>query len=183
MSVASFSQSLADIVTRGEEMPKLQGVGKDIEGKIIEIVKTGKLKQLEELEKEVPASLIELMKLPGLGPKKVKVLFDKLGIETFDQMEKAARDGKIADLKGFGEKTQQKILQEIEQRKGVEKQNLLSTTKQAADELIKYLKKIKGIGKVEAAGSFQAQKRNCRGPRYPGHLQKCRRGDEEIFAI
>ena len=119
MSVASFSQSFADIVTRGEEMPKLQGVGKDIEGKIVEIVKTGKLKQLEELEKEVPASLIELMKLPGLGPKKVKVLFDKLGIETFDQMEKAARDGKIAELKGFGEKTQQKILQEIEQKKGV----------------------------------------------------------------
>jgi DNA polymerase (family 10) len=158
MSVASFSQSLADIVTRGEEIPKLQGIGKDIEGKIVEIVKTGKLKQLDELEKKVPASLIELMKLPGLGPKKVKVLFDKLHIETFDQMEKAARDGKIAGLKGFGEKTEQKILHEIEQKKGIEKQNLLSTTAQAADDLIKYLKKIKGIDKVEPAGSFRRQK-------------------------
>jgi DNA polymerase (family 10) len=158
MTAASYSQSMADIVLRGEELPKLPGIGKDIEGKIIEIVKTGKLKQLVDLQKQVPAGLTELMKLPGLGPKKVKTLYDKLGIETFDALEKAARDGKIEKIAGFGEKTQQHILDQIQQKKGVQTSTTLAVAEQAAVLLVPYLKKIKGVKQVDVAGSFRRRK-------------------------
>jgi DNA polymerase (family 10) len=158
MTVASYSQSLADIVSRNEQLPKLSGIGKDIEGKIVEIAKTGKLKQLADLLKQIPAGLIDLMKLPGLGPKRVKILYDKLGIETFDALEKAAREGRIEKIAGFGEKTQQHILDQIDQKKGIQKQTTLAMAEEVAMPLMNYLEKIKGVKQVETAGSYRRRK-------------------------
>jgi DNA polymerase (family 10) len=158
MTVASFGQSFDDIISRGQELPKLSGIGKDIEGKIIEIVRTGKLKQLVDLQKQIPAGLIDLLKLPGLGPKRVKILYDKLGVKTFDALEKAAKEGKIEKIAGFGEKSQQHIIEQIEQRKGIQRNITLASAEEAALPLIEYLKKIKGVKKAEAAGSFRRRK-------------------------
>ncbi|OHB58751.1 MAG: DNA polymerase III [Planctomycetes bacterium GWF2_50_10] len=162
MSVASFSQSLADIIISGQEIPKLAGIGKDLEGKIGEIVKTGKLAQLKELESQVPTELIELTHLPGLGAKRVRLIYDKLGVKTIDALEKAARSEKIRAIRGLGEKTEKNILAEIEKRKGLQQNVRLIDAIKAAAPLVEYLKAVNGVTQVTVAGSYRRRKETVR---------------------
>jgi len=108
-TVSSLSRSAADMVQDDEDLSRLPGIGKDLAGKIKEIIETGSLTRLKELETQVPAELIALMKISDLGPRRVLALHNKLGISTREELEKAARSGKVRELTGFGEKTELKI--------------------------------------------------------------------------
>ncbi len=157
-TIGGLSQSAADMVKRGEDLSKLSEIGKDLAGKIEEIIKSGKLPLLEDLKKELPIELSNLMKISSLGPKRIKALHEKLGISTLDELAKAARDKKIREVDGFGEKTEESILEEVGKIKGVKERIKLVEAEQIAESLIDYLKKAKGIKDIAAAGSYRRRK-------------------------
>src|SRR6266436_4823209 len=99
-----------------EALSKIPGIGKSIALKIKELATTGSLKYLEELSAEFPSGILELFSLPGLGAKKIKALFDQLGISSIEQLQKACEIGRVAELPGFGETTQQKLCDMIAKR-------------------------------------------------------------------
>src|SRR5215475_2251030 len=92
-----------------EALSKIPGIGKSIALKLKELAETGSLKYLEELSAEFPSGILELFSLPGLGAKKIKALYDKLQISSIEQLQKACETGRVAELPGFGETTQQKL--------------------------------------------------------------------------
>ena len=102
------------MVEEGEDLTELPAIGKDMASHITELVNTGRLSILDEVSKEVPRSLVQLTRLPGVGPKKVRKLWDELDITTLDDLAAAAGEGKIAALDGFGTKSEEKILEAIE---------------------------------------------------------------------
>ncbi len=151
------SKSIVEMVDQGEDLTKLPGIGKDLAEKVKEIVRTGSLSQLKEIEGRTPPELSRLMKIAGLGPKRVKILHDKLGITGLGELRKAAQDGKISQLKGFGKKTEQQIVEEIGREKK-EKRFKLVVAEEVANAIIKYLKKVKGVKEAIVAGSYRRRK-------------------------
>ncbi len=159
-TVSGLSQSVADMVKKGEDLSKLSGIGKDIAGKIKEIVETGTLQQLEILKSELPGELLDLLKMETLGPKRVKALYDELDIKNLSQLEKAAKDHKIQNLDGFGKKTEQKILNEIERfnKEGEKGRFKLVVAEEYILPLKEYLEKIKSVKLIDIAGSYRRRK-------------------------
>ena len=102
-----------------ERLGEIKGIGEALQKKITELVTTGRLAYYEELKASVPPGWWTCSQIPGLGPKKVKALHDQLGVETVEQLEAACQAGKVAELDGFGEKTQSKILEGIAFRRQV----------------------------------------------------------------
>ncbi|MEW5755337.1 MAG: DNA polymerase/3'-5' exonuclease PolX [Pseudomonadota bacterium] len=158
MTIRDLKQELSGMVERGEDLMELPGIGKDLAAKIREILATGGAKFLKQLQKEVPASLEELLKIPGLGPKRVKQLFEQLHIKTLRQLEVAARAGTLRDLPGFGIKTEQRILEAIEQQQVAEKRFMIHVARQYGEALVDYLKKLPDIDEVVIAGSYRRGK-------------------------
>jgi len=99
-----------------EAVAKVPGIGKSIAQKIKELASTGSLKYFEELSAEFPVGIMELFSLPGLGAKKIKALYDRLGINSIEQLQKACEDGRVAELPGFGQTTQQKLCESVAKR-------------------------------------------------------------------
>jgi len=154
-SIAGLPMSVADMVERGEDLTVLQGIGKELAAKITEIVKTGTLAKLKEIEERTPPELSRLMKVAGLGPKRVKVLYEKLGVKDFEGLRQAAEKHLIRELPGFGEKTEQKILEDIA---GAEKRGQrvkLVVAEEVARSLVGHLSKARGVKNVEVAGSYR----------------------------
>ncbi len=101
-TVLEYPQNLAALLQEGKELPKLTGIGKDLAGKIREIVETGTCSALRELEQEVPPELTEMLTLSGLGPKKAAAVYRELGVRNLRELAAAAEAQKIRALKGFG---------------------------------------------------------------------------------
>lgn len=157
-AVSSLPRSVSDMLESGEDLTELPGIGKDLAGKIQEIIKTGSLALLEELKGKTPSGLSQLMKLEGLGPKRVSALNRNLGVTSLKELEEAARRGKVRELDGFGKKTEQKILEELEAYEGIEKRIKLMEAEQRARSIVEYLKGVKGIKKITVAGSYRRRK-------------------------
>ncbi|KAB3529046.1 DNA polymerase/3'-5' exonuclease PolX [Alkaliphilus serpentinus] len=137
---------------------EIEGIGKALEEKIIELVKTGELEFYRRLKEEFPEGLLELLKIQGLGPKKVRVLYDKLNITSVEELERACLEDKLSNLKGFGEKTTKKILEGIENYKNFSGQYLISTGLAYGNEMVKVLKTNPLIKRVSLAGSIRRHK-------------------------
>lgn len=157
-TLRDLPQDVAAMLAKGEDLTELPGIGKDLASKIREIVETGTAAMLEEHRKTVPATLVELLKIPGIGPKRVKALYHDLGIRTLDQLQKAAEEGRVRALRGFGEKTEHYLLHHLQARTGEEKRIKLAIATQYADALIAYLKEFPGVTQVVAAGSYRRAK-------------------------
>ncbi len=158
-TIQGLSQSVAAMVHEGQNLSELPGVGKDLAGKIAAIVATGTLPLLKELQRELPAGLTDLMKVPGLGPKRVAILYKELGIATLDDLAQAAEQGRIQALEGFGQKTEQHILEEtgkLQQRQS--KRISLVVAEQVAGPLVEYLQQTPGANDIVVAGSYRRQK-------------------------
>lgn len=157
--IGDMSEQVAQMVQDDRDLTELKGIGKDLAEKIREIVTTGRLEFLESLEKEVPASLLELMKIPDLGPKKVAAMYRELGITTMEDLKKAVEAKKISALKGFGEKTEQKIFKSISRpKKEFGRRTLLIDAEPSAFAYKKYLESKPGVKSVCLAGSFRRGK-------------------------
>lgn len=154
----SLTSSLADMVSAGEDLTELSGIGEDLAGKIAEIIRTGGLKQLEEIKTQTPLVLGDLLDVKGLGPKRVRRLHDELDIKNLDQLEKAAREGKIRALHGFGAKIEADILDDLERTTQGEKRILLRKARQVVEPLLDYMRSGESIERVAAAGSYRRRK-------------------------
>jgi len=176
-TIAGLSRDVADMVSRNEDLTRLPGIGRDLSKKILEIVETGHLRFLDTLEKNAHASFSELMEIPGLGPRKVKALYDELDIRNIEELEEAAEQGRIALVAGFGIKSQQNILKEILRRKERSRRITYQAAMFAAEPLLSYLRACDDITQVAIAGSF----RRCR--ETIGDLDllvTCRRGADAV---
>ena len=160
-TVGGLSKSVADLIEQKKDLSLLPGIGKDLADKIKTIVETHSHPLLEDLEKELPSGLPRLMKIQGMGPKKVKMLFEELGIQSVEQLKRAAGEKKIQKLSGFGAKTEQSILEELtrlEEHKGKKERIKLSVAEQIAQPLLTYLKRVEGVKDLEVAGSYRRRK-------------------------
>ncbi|MCR4332608.1 MAG: type-X family DNA polymerase, partial [Sulfuricaulis sp.] len=145
----------SDMVAGGEDLTELPGIGEDLAAKIQEIVETGKCQFLEKLRQKTPPTITELLKIPGLGPKRVRALYHELDVHTLEQLARAARDGRIRKLPGFGEKTEQTILEAISAHVEKQARFKLAVAAQYAEPLRKYLEKISGVKQAVLAGSYR----------------------------
>jgi DNA polymerase (family X) len=155
--VTGLSQSLADLLARGEELTELPGIGRDLAGKIGEIVRTATLTKLNELEARVPPVLAELTRIGGLGPKRVAILHQKLGVNSVADLEQAAKQGRIKELKGFGEKIEQAILAGVGHL-AAEKRFPLANVEVMAEALLRHLQGVPGVEHAIVAGSYRRRR-------------------------
>ena len=156
--VQMLGQELKTLFEKGEDLTLLPGIGKDLSAKIEEIVHTGECKSLQKLRKSLPAGLTDLLQIPGIGPKKVHALYHELDIHTPEQLLRAAKDGRLQTLHGFGVKTSQAVIKNIEAHIQQKHRMKLAVAAQYADALVAYLGKQKSVEEVIIAGSY----RRCR---------------------
>ncbi len=134
----------------------LDGIGTDLAAKIETLLDTGRLPQLEQLEREVPAVVFELMRVPGLGPKKVKALVDTLGIDSLAALEEACQQGRVQSIKGFGAKTEAAILENLAFARDPDRARMLwNDADVIAQELLAWMRGCPAVTQAEAAGSLR----------------------------
>ncbi|MFW6119701.1 MAG: DNA polymerase/3'-5' exonuclease PolX [Petrotogales bacterium] len=136
----------------------IEGIGKSLAEHVAEYLEEGKIKKYEELTKEVPEQLSELLRIEGLGPSKVRDLVNKLGIKNIEELKKAIKEKEIRALEGFGEKTEQNILKSLEQYELRNERMRIDTAMNIAKEIIEYLKKNVDVKKINYAGSLRRMK-------------------------
>ena len=141
-----------------EAVAKIPGIGKSIALKIKELAATGSLKYFEELSAEFPAGIMELFSLPGLGAKKIKALYDRLGINSIEQLQKACEDGRVAEMPGFGKTTQQKLCESIEKRAAHAGSFQFGQVAAEAEKLRSDLAAHDAALQVDIAGSYRRRK-------------------------
>lgn len=154
-TLGELSQDARMLVEKGDDLKRLPGIGDDLSAKIREIVATGSCSFLARLRTELPPAVVELLKIPGLGPKRVKALYHDLEVQTIEQLYRAARDGRIRAVPGFGEKTELNILQAVEAHVSQTRRFKLAVAAQYAEALRTYLAAVSGVKQVTIAGSFR----------------------------
>jgi DNA polymerase (family 10) len=142
-------------VIKEERLAAVKGIGESIAQKILDLVSTGKLAYYEELKAATPPGLVLMLEIPGLGPKKIKALHTELGIETVEQLEQACKEGKVAKLKGFGEKTQINICDGINRRRSYASRHLISDALAASESLLEALRSHPDVIRCSTAGSLR----------------------------
>ncbi len=157
--IENLPEPLYDIATDEErDLTDLQGIGKDLASKITELLESGKLGYFEELKKEVPVTLTEVMQLEGVGPKKAAAVFRELGVETVDQLEEAVRAGRVEMLDGFGLKTAEKILRSIESHRKRLGRFKYAEAEEYVEDILAHLGEVEGVIDIAPTGSY----RRCR---------------------
>ena len=141
-----------------EAVGKIPGIGKSIALKIKELAATGSLKYLEELSSEFPTGIMELFSLPGLGAKKIKALYDQLGISSIEHLQKACEDGRVAELPGFGQTTQQKLCESIAKRAAHVGSFQFGQVAAEAETMRSDLAAHNSVLQVDIAGSYRRRK-------------------------
>lgn len=157
-TIEDLPQSVAAMVAAGDDLSTLPGIGDDLAGKIREICATGHSAALEQVEARTPAALATLTALPGLGPKRVQLLHERLGITTLDDLAKAAKAGKLRDLPRFGAALEAKIIKQLGKGPGIERRFKISTAEDFALTLTAYLKAQEGVAEVTVAGSYRRRR-------------------------
>jgi DNA polymerase (family 10) len=147
----------AELVQRIEAgtLQEVKGIGEALAQKITELHTTGRLEFLAKLKASVPPGLVEILSIPGLGPKKVRALQEKLGVDTVGKLRTACDENRVAGLDGFGEKTQEKILAGIRNREAYNKRHLWIAAWAAAEPILAGLRGLPGVQQVEACGSLR----------------------------
>jgi DNA polymerase (family X) len=160
ITLENLKDSVEDIYNQGglKALKSIPGVGESIALKIEEYLNTGKIQYYEEFREKLPIDLTELMGVEGMGPKKAKVLFEKLGVTNLAELEKAARDHQIAPLKGFGDKTEANILEGIEFLKKSTGRFLLGEILPLADQMLAALRARPEVERADVAGSLRRRK-------------------------
>jgi DNA polymerase (family 10) len=157
-TIGSLSRNVRDMVENDEDLTELDGIGDDLSAKIIELVENGSIQKLSELKQDIPVGLTDLLRIEGLGPKRVKKLWDELDITTPDELEEAARSHAIQEVSGFGKKTEQNILDHLEQAKHEEIRTKLKEAQEVAEPFVDYLEQHESVERVETAGSYRRKK-------------------------
>ncbi len=156
-SVEAVTENLETLVSE-DRLREVKGIGSSIGAIVRDLVLAGKSGEYESLRASLPAGLLEMLKIEGLGPKRIKMLYDELHIDSIETLEKAAREDKLAKIKGLGAKSQEKILTGIgalRQRSG---KTLFATAERLAGDIMDYLRKFRGVRNLAVAGSLRRRK-------------------------
>jgi DNA polymerase (family 10) len=156
-AIEQMEGDLAEVVAAGK-LAEIRGIGDTLQEKITILVTTGSLPFYEDLRSATPPGLLEMLRLPGVGPKKVKTLYELLKIDDIAKLRLACEQGQVAELKGFGEKTQQKILEGIEFLSRVGQRVRIDEAWELASTLLEGLRDCKGIKRLEPCGSLRRRK-------------------------
>jgi DNA polymerase (family X) len=155
-AIESYPERLADISRDpNRKLTDVPGVGPDLAAKIRELVETGKCQYHQEQLKKVPKGLLDLLNLQSVGPQKVRLFYKELGIQSVDNLEKAAKSGRLRELPKMDVKSEENILKAIEVYRRAAGRFLLSTAYETAQDLMAYLRKLKAVDQVEPAGSLR----------------------------
>ena len=157
-TINAHASPLRKLVEQGADLTELPSIGKGLAENIRELVESGRLTLLEEMAAEIPPGLVELMRLPGVGPKKARKLWDELGVESIDDLEEVAGEGRVAELPGFGLKTQDRILRGIRNYRTSTTRFRLGEVDKLLPPLIEHLQGTPGITRLEVAGSYRRRK-------------------------
>lgn len=158
-TIESLAEELADLVADDPaQLQELPGIGKDLAGKIADVVQTGQLEQLEELKQKIPADVVSMLRIPGLGPKKVAVLFQELHLGTLDDLKLAAEQGIISQRKGFGKKTEALILEGLEHLQATETRLYLADALPFVERIVEELSALDSVSQAVAAGSVRRRR-------------------------
>jgi len=152
-TIAACREDLPGLVACGRELPKLPGIGPDLGGKIREIAATGTCELAERLRRRFPPGLPRLLELPGLGPRRVRTLFDALHVDSIDTLRRCAESGQVRRVAGFGEATQRRILQAIEHTGAQVRRFLRPEATRHAEAIVAHLASGAGVDRVVVAGS------------------------------
>ncbi|MFA5535879.1 MAG: DNA polymerase/3'-5' exonuclease PolX [Bacillota bacterium] len=153
----SLEDDLEQLVQENK-LKDLPGIGKALTEKITELVSTGRLAYYEELKQSMPPGVMDLLKVPGLGPKKAATLYRELGIASLGELEYACKENRLISLKGFGEKTQENFLLGLASLKAFQGKHLLSDAKKTAEVLLKQIKTSPFVLEAEIGGSIRRAK-------------------------
>lgn len=158
-TLQDLGEPASSLLTRGEDLDELPGIGEDLAGKIAEICQTGRLKALEELEARTPATLAVLTAIPGLGPKRARVLHDRLGVDTVEDLARAAAAGKVRTLPRFGEALEKRLLQSLRAAPAAgQARQRLATVEETVTGLLGFLRRVPGVTQAAAAGSYRRRR-------------------------
>jgi DNA polymerase (family 10) len=156
-TIEQLEEDLATVV-REDRLASVPGIGTTLREKITTLVTTGKLPFYEDLRKKTPAGLFDILRIQGLGPKRVKMLYDQLGIDSLDKLADACETGRVAKLKGLGEKTQQKILEGIQFLRQMGSRVRIDRALALATHLLEGLAQAPGIIRMEVCGSLRRRR-------------------------
>lgn len=153
--VREYPHDIKVLFDQGQDLPKLPGIGPDLHGKIHEICDSGNCALLTQLQRKVPPALTKLLQVPGLGPKRAKLLHDSLGVSSIEDLQRAARAGHIREVPGFGEKIETQILQSVLRLDTSAQRFPLAVAAQYANSLVAHLQMVSGVKQVTVAGSYR----------------------------
>jgi DNA polymerase (family X) len=155
--IEQFEGSVAELAQE-QRLREIEGVGDALEQKIAEYVKTGKLEYHENLRAKFPDALFELFAIPGLGPKRIKHVYEDLGVKSLAELEKACDEGKLAELPGFGEKMQERVREGIAFARQQSGQHLFHKAYSEAKRIVAYLTEFAPLQRIDVAGSLRRRK-------------------------
>lgn len=154
--VRSLGKEVSEVVEKGEELPKLPGIGADLGDKIRTLATTGHLPLLDQLRKKTPHIAQDLLKLPGLGPKRVRTLCEELEVRTLEQLHRALLDGRVRELPGFGTGMETKLREALEQHAKAPPARLkIALAESYVEPLLAHLRGAPGLSNVVVAGSYR----------------------------
>ncbi len=156
--ISELPESVADLVAKGEDLTRVEGIGESVATKCRELVTTGRLEQLDELLTKVPATVLDLLRVPGLGPKKAAALFNGLGITSLEELRAACEAGKVRELEGFAAKTEKTILDGIAVAASANSRKYWAEADELANRLREHLATAAGVQRIELAGSYRRRK-------------------------
>jgi len=154
VNIASLTEDLRELAST-DRLTEIPGIGKGIAQIIRELVESSKSKEYEDLKQSLPPGLPELVKVPGLGPKRVKLLFEKLNIDSLTALGQAAMTHQLAEVPGFGKKSEENILKGIARLTKMQTKFTINIALEAAENLLRFLRGQKGVKRCEIAGSLR----------------------------
>lgn len=157
-TIEGYPDRVYKMVESGDPVDEISGIGEDLAKKINEIVETGNLVFLEELRSRTPQSLIKLLDISGLGPKRVQKLYQELNITNIEDLRAALKAGKVSDIDGFGPKTEENILEALESKSFEKERTRLDIAEQFVDPMVEYLKENEFVDEAVVAGSYRRRK-------------------------
>lgn len=157
-TVEEHGTPLRKIVEAGGDLTELPAIGKDMANHITELVTTGRLTILDDIAEVVPRELIALTRIQGMGPKRVRKVWQELGVTDLDELAEVARDGQVAELEGFGKKTQDRILESIERLQQRQDRVRLADADEYVVPFVEYLAESPDLERIEVAGSYRRRK-------------------------
>lgn len=155
--VESLTKDLEELVDE-QRLTEIDGIGQGLAKIITELVKTGMCREYDDLRRSIPSGLLEIIRIPGLGPKRVRLLFDRMKIDSIEALKVAAETGQLAEIPGFGKKTQANILRGIERLRRSPEKHLIPDALESATRILKFLKKHRSVRRCEIAGSLRRRK-------------------------